>query len=179
MASITAAAANLVDEVTSFVEPSRTGSRKRKRLVMVERGDEFECYRVDRSGTALITKGRLDELSGSKLPRQLLAQPLDMEMLEIEHALAKLAARRPQQTQRLGMSLEEIGMAAQIGEDVAAGNLARRARRGGRLAPAPDGWTAARAALGMRLVARAIDHCAATLNRAGRGCAGSFGRRKA
>ena len=61
-------------------------------------------------------------------PRQVLAQPLDMEMLEIEHPFAELAARRPQQAQRLGVLLEKIGMAAQIGDDVAAADLARRLR---------------------------------------------------
>lgn len=80
MASITGAARNLVDELTDFLEPKRTGSARRRRLVFVERGDEFECYRVDRKGAALITRGRLDELDTSRLPRQLLALPLEVRL---------------------------------------------------------------------------------------------------
>ena len=68
-------------------------------------------------------------------PRQVLAQPLDMEMLEIEHALAKLAARRAQQAQRLGVLIEEIGVTAEIGDDVAGADLAGGFRRCVRLAP--------------------------------------------
>src|SRR6184192_3721149 len=46
--------------------------------------------------------------------RQVAAQPLDVEMLEIDDMLAELPARRAQQAQRIGMTIEEIGMAAQI-----------------------------------------------------------------
>jgi len=80
MASITGAARSLVDELTDFLEPKRKGAGRRKRLVLVERGDEFECYRVDRKGASLITRGRLDAIDTSKLPRQLLAQPLEVRL---------------------------------------------------------------------------------------------------
>ena len=53
-------------------------------------------------------------------PRQLVAQPLDLEMLEIPHPFAKLADRTAQQAQRLGMAGQEIGMPAEISEDIAA-----------------------------------------------------------
>ena len=58
-------------------------------------------------------------------PRQLAAQPLDLEMLEILHPLAKLADRAAQQTQRFGMVGQEIGVPAEIGEDIAAADLSR------------------------------------------------------
>ncbi len=80
MPSITGAARSLVDELTAFLEPKRTGARRRKRLILVERGDEFECYRVGSGGVSLVTKGRLDELDTTKLPRQLLSQPLEVRL---------------------------------------------------------------------------------------------------
>ena len=95
MASITGAARSLVDELTDFLEPKRRGAGRRKRLVLVERGDEFECYRVDRKGASLITRGRLDELDTSRLPRQLLAQPLEVR-LDGSRVLSKIL-RLPRQ----------------------------------------------------------------------------------
>jgi general secretion pathway protein L len=80
MASIAGAARTVVDEVTAFLEPKGRGSRRRRRLLLVERGDEFECYRVDGKGAALLTKGRLDELDTSKLPRQLQSQPFEVRL---------------------------------------------------------------------------------------------------
>jgi general secretion pathway protein L len=80
MASIAGAARTVVDEVTAFLEPKGTGRRRRKRLLLVERGDEFECYRVDSRGAALLTKGRLDELDTSKLSRQLQSQPFEVRL---------------------------------------------------------------------------------------------------
>jgi hypothetical protein len=58
-------------------------------------------------------------------PRQLVAQPLDLEMLEILHPVAKLADRAAQEAQRFGMAGQEIGMPAQIGKDIAAADLPR------------------------------------------------------
>ena len=57
------------------------------------------------------------------------AQPFEHEMLEIEDAVAELAARRAQQAQCLGMPVEKIGMTAQIGDDVAGTEFARQCRR--------------------------------------------------
>ena len=42
-------------------------------------------------------------------PRQLAAQPLDLEMLEILHPLAQPARRTAQQAQRLGMEGQKSG----------------------------------------------------------------------
>src|SRR2546423_1024019 len=57
---------------------------------------------------------------------QVTAQALDLEMLEIGDALANLAGRRAQKTQGLRVRIEEIGMPAQIGDDLAAADLARQ-----------------------------------------------------
>src|SRR5260221_1874713 len=54
------------------------------------------------------------------------AQPLDHKMLEIVDVLAKLARRRTQQAQRLGMAVEKVGMIAEIGYDIAAADFLRR-----------------------------------------------------
>ena len=61
-------------------------------------------------------------------PHHVAAQTLQHEMLEIEHAVAGLAARRPHQPQGFGMPLEEIRMLAQIGDDVVSADLARLRR---------------------------------------------------
>ena len=79
MPSITAATRSLVDEVTAFLEPKRT-ARRRKGLILVERGDEFEFYRPGRRGVSLLAKGRLDELDTSRLPRQLMALPMELRL---------------------------------------------------------------------------------------------------
>ena len=68
MPTIAGAARSLVDEVTEFLEPKKTGARRRKRLILVERGDEFECYRADGRGVSLLARGRLDELDTSSCP---------------------------------------------------------------------------------------------------------------
>lgn len=47
---------------------------------MVERGDEFEVYRVGRKGTVQVAKGPLDSLATAKLPRQMLAQPVELRL---------------------------------------------------------------------------------------------------
>jgi general secretion pathway protein L len=80
MPSLSGAARTVVDEVTAFLEPSRTAARRRNRLIVVERGDEFECYRAAGSGVTLLTRGRLDELEMSRLPRQLLSQPVEVRL---------------------------------------------------------------------------------------------------
>ncbi len=80
MPSLTEAAHGLVDEVTAFLEPKRARAGRRRRLILVERGDEFECYRADGGGVSLLTKGRIDELDMSKVPRQLLAQPIEVRL---------------------------------------------------------------------------------------------------
>jgi general secretion pathway protein L len=80
MPSITGAAQVLVDEVTAFLEPRKGRARGRKRLILVERGDEFEIHRTNRRGTSLLTRGRLDELSSVRLPRQLSSQPIEVRL---------------------------------------------------------------------------------------------------
>ena len=84
--------------------------------------------------------------------RQLTAQPLDHEMLEIDNLLADLARRCAQEPQRLGMTVEEIGMLFQISDNVAAADLLRRR----------NGRQCGSVALDLRLVARHVDHSGAT-----------------
>jgi general secretion pathway protein L len=80
MPSIAGAATIVVDEVTAFLEPKRSGTHRKKRVILVERGEEFECYRVGARGLSLVTRGRLDELATARLPRQLRAQPLEVRL---------------------------------------------------------------------------------------------------
>ena len=77
-------------------------------------------------------------------PLQVVAQAFEHEMLKIEHAVAVVAARRPQQAECRRMLFEEIRVLAQIGDDVGGAGVARPARR--RLAAAER----------FRLVLRAI-----------------------
>ena len=71
-------------------------------------------------------------------PLQVAAQALEHEMLEIEHAVAVVAARRAQQVQRVGMVFEKIRMLAQIGDDIGGAGDARPVRR--RLSAAERLW---------------------------------------
>lgn len=80
MASIAGAARTVVDEVTAFLEPKGRATRRRRRLVLVERGDEFECYRVDGKGAVLVSRGRLEEIDISRQPRQLQSQPFELRL---------------------------------------------------------------------------------------------------
>src|SRR5665213_2646976 len=57
-------------------------------------------------------------------PRQFTALALVEETLEIDNAVADLAAGWPQQPHRLGVRLEKVGMPAKIGEDIAPLNFA-------------------------------------------------------
>src|SRR5216684_1639982 len=75
-------------------------------------------------------------------PRDLRALVLHHEMLHVDDALAALHVGRRQHLQQLGMREEEIGVLAQIGDDLGGGDAARReraARRvsGGRLILGP------------------------------------------
>ena len=73
-------------------------------------------------------------------PSQIVAQPLEHEMLKIEHPVAVLPGRGAQQPQRVGMAVEKIGMLAQVGDDLAGADLARpRGRAGRRRGPASAG----------------------------------------
>jgi hypothetical protein len=67
-------------------------------------------------------------------PRQLAAQPLDLEMLKILHPFAQLAGRAAQQAQRLGMAGQKIGMPAEIGQNIATADLPRNVGSSGALA---------------------------------------------
>jgi|SRR5580700_4736419 hypothetical protein len=75
-------------------------------------------------------------------------------MLEIVDALAKLAARRTQQAQRLGMVVEKVRMTAEIGHDIAPADFGQGSRH-------------IAIALGLRLVAGAVDHAAQPARREG------------
>lgn len=74
------AAQSLVNEVTAVLEPRGAGKRRRRRLVFVERGEEFECQRVSGGKSAVVARGRIDELGKTRLPRQMLSQPLEVRI---------------------------------------------------------------------------------------------------
>ncbi len=62
-------------------------------------------------------------------PGEIAAQSLQHEMLEIEDAVADDPAGGAQQSQRIRVAVEEIGMLAQIGDDLAGADLGRPHRR--------------------------------------------------
>jgi len=80
MASIAGAARTVVDEV-------RPSSSRRGRVGVGGSGcfwssatTSFECLSGGCKGAALLTKGRLDELDTSRLPRQLQSQPFEVRL---------------------------------------------------------------------------------------------------
>ena len=80
MASIAAAVGSFVDEVAAILEPRRDPGRRRPEYVLVERGDEFDCYRNRRRGPKLVGKGRLDRLARSRLPRKARTEPVELRL---------------------------------------------------------------------------------------------------
>jgi general secretion pathway protein L len=48
--------------------------------VVVERGGDYECYRASRRGPSLFAKGSLDSLTGARLPRAMLSQPVEVRL---------------------------------------------------------------------------------------------------
>ena len=48
--------------------------------MLVERGDEFECYRVGRRGLVTFARGSLANLGAERLPRALLSQPVEVRL---------------------------------------------------------------------------------------------------
>ena len=80
MPTIAGAFGGLLDELTAAVEPLAGGRRQRARFVLVERGDEFECYRVGRRGLVPFTRGSLANLGAERLPRALLSQPVEVRL---------------------------------------------------------------------------------------------------
>jgi general secretion pathway protein L len=80
MPTIAGAVHGLVDEVTAFLEPKKATVHRRNRVILAERGDEFEIYRVGGKGVALVTRGPLDTLRSARLPRQVRALPIEVRV---------------------------------------------------------------------------------------------------
>jgi general secretion pathway protein L len=80
MPTIAGAVQSLVDELTAFLEPKKASVHRRKRIILVERGDEFEVFRVGAKGVSLVTRGHLDALGTTKLPRSTNAQPVEVRL---------------------------------------------------------------------------------------------------
>lgn len=80
MPSLAGAVSSLVDELTTLVEPQRPAAHRRRRVILVERGDEFEVYRVGAKGITQVTKGPLDGLAEARLPRQMQSQPVELRL---------------------------------------------------------------------------------------------------
>ena len=74
------------------------------------------------------------------------AQPLEHEVLKIEHVFADLAGWSAQRPQYLGVTVEKIGIVAEVGQNLAQTNFARA----GGLGTAAPNWS--------WLVVRMIDH---------------------
>jgi hypothetical protein len=62
-------------------------------------------------------------------PHHVATETLEQKLLKIEHAVAVITGRRPNQPQSLGMPVEEIRVLAQIGKDVAGADLGRLRRQ--------------------------------------------------
>jgi len=80
MPTLNGAVQSLVDELTAFLEPKKATTHRRKRVIVVERGEEFEVFRMGAKGVTLVTRGRLDSLSSAKLPRPMLSQPVEVRL---------------------------------------------------------------------------------------------------
>lgn len=63
-----------------MLEPKRATVHRRNRLILIERGDEFEIFRVGARGVSLVTRDRLDNLDKRKLPRQALTKPVEVRL---------------------------------------------------------------------------------------------------
>ena len=80
MQTISRAVGRFIDELTSFLEPSRKPGRRRSQYTLVERGDEFECYLARRRGPKVVARGRLDRLKRSRLPRKVRGEPIEFRL---------------------------------------------------------------------------------------------------
>ena len=80
MPTLKGAVQGLVDELAAFLEPKQATTHRRKRVIVVERGQEFEVFRVGARGITLVTRGHLDALSSARLPRQMLSQPVEVRL---------------------------------------------------------------------------------------------------
>ncbi len=89
MSSLSRAADSFVDELTTLIEPKRKPGRRRLEYTLVERGDEFECYRARREGPSLVGRGSLEHLGQTRLPRKLREQPIEFR-LDGSRVLTKL-----------------------------------------------------------------------------------------
>jgi general secretion pathway protein L len=69
-----------VNELTAILEPKRRTGARHLPYTLVERGDEFECYRARRGGPSLVAKGSLDQLNKARLPRKLREQPIEYRL---------------------------------------------------------------------------------------------------
>jgi general secretion pathway protein L len=74
------AAESFVDEVTAILETKRNPGRRHLQYTLVERGDDFECYRNNRGGPSLVAKGSLDRLGKARLPRKVRTEPIEFRL---------------------------------------------------------------------------------------------------
>jgi general secretion pathway protein L len=77
----------VVDELAAMLEPLRIG-RRRPRLTLVERDGSYECYR-NRRRPVLLASGRIDNLDRDSIPREMLAQPIEVR-LDVARVLTKI-----------------------------------------------------------------------------------------
>ena len=79
MVSVSKAVSSFVDELTGLLEPLAGRRRRRPGLVLVERGDDFECYRLGRR-MKLVAKGSLESLGKKRLPRDMTSKPVEVRL---------------------------------------------------------------------------------------------------
>src|SRR6202041_989610 len=134
-----------------------------QKLTEARRSEDGQRRLVDPALARQIAAADRDQVAVFEIDSvDLAALALVEEMLEIDHAVADLAGRRMQQAQRLGMLIEEIRVAAQIGDDLAAVYLALGYLSLGDFFPpgylARDIGRRGGVARGPRLVARTVNH---------------------
>jgi hypothetical protein len=113
---------------------ARSAQHSQHRLVHAALAHEIAAARRDQSLLLVLEPG------------EIMAEPLEHEMLKIEHPVASWASRRAQQPQSVGVAVEKVGMLAQISHDFAGTDVAQPRRRG------------AVAADRLRLVLRSVGH---------------------
>jgi len=79
MVSVSKAVSSFVDELTGLLEPLAGRRRRRPGLALVERGGDFECYRLGRR-MKLVAKGSLESLGKKRLPRDMTSKPVEVRL---------------------------------------------------------------------------------------------------
>ncbi len=81
MQPVVRAAGRFVDELTAIIEPRLRTGQRRPEYLLVERGEEFDCYHIGRGGTpVLVAKGSLKQLETAKLPRDVRSEPVELRI---------------------------------------------------------------------------------------------------